>query len=394
MTNWLHELHHSAFLSLGFRPFYLLASGFCAFTMATFLVAMTQIGIFDALLYEYHAHEFVFGFACAVLVGFLLTAVQNWSGRRTLWGLWLGGLGCLWLLGRLGMWFASPPISGLLDSLFLPLATLAIAWPILQSKNYRNLALVVVLLLLTFLNVLFHSRSAGLQLVQLPVSETKIALSLFSLVITLMAGRVIPAFTRNAVPHANVRTNKVIEVLSFLTIGIVSFTYFLPIDLNYVIGGIALMGVVVHMYRLLLWDVWSTRQKSLLWIPGLGYLWIPIYLGISAIQHLGLSHLDAIAIHALSAGAIGTLMVAMMTRSARGHTGRPLIADRYDLTMYALIVFGAVVRVFGVMSFPQYTQELLWVAGLAWSLGFLLFFVVYFQRLTSKRLDGISISSN
>ena len=386
----IKKLQESPFLSLGFRPFYLLASGFCVISFVVFLFAFTNPAKYPNLLFTYHSHELVFGFASAVLVGFLLTAVQNWTQRRTLWGIGLACLALLWIAGRIANVIGTSPISSVVSSLFLPLATLAIALPIFQSRNYRNLPLVLAVAFLAMLNTLYHAREAGVVSLELAAPEPVLALSFFALVITLMAGRVIPAFTRNALPSANVRTHKVIDLLAFLSIGVVVLAELISFVPNYVFSGVALLGLVAHGYRLWCWDPLATRSEPLLWILPIGYLWILIYLGLEMLQFLDMLQTPTLPLHALTSGAIGCLMIGMMSRSARGHTGRPLKSDRWDLLMFLLVLSGSFARVFGMLLLPASSTEVILVSGALWAAGFLVFFMAYFKCLTQPRIDAIT----
>ena len=330
----------------------------------------------------------VFGFSCAVLVGFLLTAVQNWTSRRTVWGLWLALLAGVWLVARLSVLGGASILAAVSSNIFLIGSLLCIGVPIAKARNYRNLGLVAVVFMLLCLSLSYHLRQTGLTSYHLPISETRLALAFFGLVITLMAGRVIPAFTQNAIPAASPRKNTWIEIFAFLTFAVVAFAEVLLVLTNATVGIIALIGVAVHLLRLWMWEPWCTKKDPLLWILPVGYLWIPIYLACESLYFFSFLTSSTAALHALTAGAIGCLMIGMMTRSARGHTGRQLKADYMDCSMYVLVITGAIIRVFGPLIWPHLNDILISISGVFWAGGFFVFFIAYFSRLTKPRLDS------
>ena len=211
-----------ALLTIGFRPFYLLAGAFAAVGLPVWHFAPGELLPLEPYLggAAWHAHEMVFGFAAAVLTGFLLTAARAWSGLATPTGWRLAGLAGLWVAGRV-LVATGPAIPAIVvDCLFLPCVAFAVALPVLKARNYRNVPVAAVPALLGAANLLFHLDHAGLIALARANGGTLLALDLFALLVTLMAGRVIPAFIANAVPAARPRRNAYVEIVAFGTLAV------------------------------------------------------------------------------------------------------------------------------------------------------------------------------
>ena len=214
----------------------------------------------------------------------------------------------------------------------------------------------------------------------------QIGLDVVLFIMTVMAGRVIPMFTNNGVPGATATKQPWLEKF---TLG--ATLALLAADALQLQGGLlaVLVGVcgVAHLARWSLWQPWKTLRAPLVWVLHAAYFWIPVHLGLRAVAALGWLPLSA-ASHALTVGAIGGLIIGMMTRTARGHTGRPLQADRWEVACFAMVLVAALVRVFVPLAAPAYTmQAILWSAVL-WSAAFGLYAVRYWPVLTRPRLDG------
>ena len=317
-------------LTIGFRPFYLLAGAFAGVGVPVWHFAPGELLPGEPYLAgaAWHAHEMVFGFAAAVLTGFLLTAARAWSGLATPTGWRLAALAGLWVAGRV-LVATGPAVPAIVvDCLFLPCVALAVALPVLKARNYRNLPVAAVPALLGAANLLFHLDHAGLIALARANGGALLALDLFALLVTLMAGRVIPAFTANAVPAARPRRNAYVEIVAFGTLGVLLVAG--PLDPwlpgGPWLAGVAALGALAHSVRLWLWDLAATRREPLLWVLPLSYAWLPAALILRALWLADADVPAAAAFHALGAGAMGGLMLGMMTRSALGHTGRPLAA--------------------------------------------------------------------
>ena len=219
-----------------------------------------------------------------------------------------------------------------------------------------------------------------------PWLGVRVALDLVAFVIAVMGGRVIPMFTNNGVPGAGARRNAWIERASLGAVLAV-----LAADAAGASGALLAVllaaAAIAHGARLALWQPQRTLRVPIVWSLHAGYAWIPIHFALRAAAELAWVP-PPVATHALTAGAIGGLTLAMMTRTARGHTGRPLRADRADTTCYALVLAAAIVRVFGPLALPSAYVGWIVSSGALWSIAYAVYFVSYWPHLTSARLDG------
>jgi uncharacterized protein involved in response to NO len=323
----------------------------------------------------------LFGFSAAVIAGFLLTAVANWTGRETAVGLPLLALCALWLLGRLGLFFgAALPrnLPALLDLGFLPALAFACARPIVAARNRRNYALVGLLFLLSLANAASHF---GV-LQQHPGwtrSAHRVALDLILLVILLITGRVVPLFTRNASRSDRIRALPALELAATvsLALSLLAETLALPT------GAVALFAGLAGAFALARMRHWGTMlafREPLLWVLHLGALWLPLGLLLRAASSLWPSIPQSSALHALTTGAIGTLTLGMMARVSLGHTGRALRAPGWIAVAFAAIVAAGLLRVVGPFLPAYYMIALTLSAGL-WALAFATFLMVYTKVL-------------
>ena len=349
-----------ALFSLGMRPFYLLAGGFAAFAVA--LRALQYTGWTPRTDAFWHAHEMLFGFAFAVIAGFLLTAVRQWTQRETATGKALAALAAVWIAGRV-LAFFSLPAAVALDVLFAVGLAIAIGRPIVASGNRRNLFIVGLVLAIGAASVAFHAE---------PRLGLAVGLDLVLFIMAVIAGRVVPMFTNNAV-QAGATTQPWVEraaiasLLALLVNDAFSFGWE---------WALAAVAAVAHGIRLALWRPWKTRRKPILWILHASYAWIVIHLALRALAGLDLV-VPSLATHALTVGAIGGLTLGMMTRTARGHTGRPLVAGPAEVAAYALIQAAAVVRVVLPILAPSIYVWSVALAAALWTAAFVLFTVVF-----------------
>ena len=378
-------------LTAGFRPFYLLAAAFAASALPVWHFAPGDVLPADPYLAgsAWHAHEMVFGFAAAVLTGFLLTAARAWTGLGTPAGWRLAAPALLWVAGRV-LVATGPAIPAIVvDCLFLPCVTLAVALPVMKARNYHNLPVAAVPAVLGAANLLFHLDHAG------PIALTRanggalLGLDLFALLVALMAGRVIPAFTANAVPTARPRRNPHVEVVAFASLAVLLVAGPLEPWLpgGPWLAGVAAAGALAHCARLWFWDPAATLREPLLWILPLSYAWLPASLVLRALWLADAGVPAAAALHALGTGAMGGLMLGMMTRSALGHTGRPLRARTVEWAAYVLVHLGAALRVFGPLAGAEAAPHALAASVLLWSGAFALFLAAYWPILTRPRVD-------
>jgi uncharacterized protein involved in response to NO len=329
----------------------------------------------------------IFGYAFAVIVGFLFTAVRNWTNEATPTGGTLMSIAALWIAGRVLVLTPWHALAAIADTAFALAAAAGIALPLFRSRNHRNYFFVVLIAALGAANLAFHLAMAGA--IDVAVDRwLRFALDVVLFVMAVMGGRVIPMFTANAVAGAQPRRVAWVEqaalgsVLALLAIDLTGA----PPPVTAVIAGVAALA---HGARLALWQPWLTAGRPILWILHASYAWIAVYLALRALAAVDLVPVS-LATHALTVGAIGGLTLGMMTRVARGHTGRPLQARGPEVLAYGLIQLAAVVRVGGPLLVPQWGAAAIVVSGLCWSASFALFTVVFWPILARPRIDGRS----
>jgi len=375
-----------ALWNLGFRPFYLLASIFSAFSVL--LWAAQFSGYLPSAYLQgpvWHGHEMLFGYTTAVIAGFLLTAVRAWTNQPTPSGVPLMALAALWVCGRVLVLTPLAMTAAVVNAAFPIAIAVAIGIPLFRSRNVRNYFFVGLLVLMGVLILAVHLALQG-RLELPPRLGLQLALDVVLFIMVVMGGRVIPMFTNNGVPGANATRHALVEKSALGTVILLFAADLLQLPQT-VIATIALISALAHGIRLYLWKPWRTLAAPLVWILHAAYAWIVMHLalrGLSALELLAGSY----ATHALTVGAIGGLTLGMMTRTARGHTGRPLIADGFELTVFLLIQIAAIVRVFGGMASPALYLASVQLSALLWSAAFALYAVRYWPILSRPRLDG------
>jgi len=384
-------------LRLGFRPFYLMAALFAAAAVPLWLASYLGWRSAGAVGLVWHMHEMVFGFGVAVVIGFLLTAARNWSGLWTPRGGALAALALLWLAGRVAMLCGpAAPSAGavaaaLIDWAFLPAA----AWPLYdvltRSGKRRNLPLLGIVALLAVANAVFHAAMAGALPVS-PLAAIHAALLLIVLLASILGGRVIPGFTANAVPGLQPVQHARRDACAIALSAAASAAWVLqaPGALTAVLCWAA---AVLVGWRLAGWQPWRTGGKPLLWALHAGYGWIALgyaLLGGAAWLRGAAAGaaLASSAWHALAVGAMAGMMLAMMTRTALGHTGRVLRASNAEMAMFILLQAGAVLRLCANIVPDSNRDLILLSSGACWCTAFLLYAAVYGPYLSQPRVDG------
>jgi len=378
--------------ALAFRPFFL-AAGFAGCALIWGWVAFHSAsmpglgsGYYDAV--GWHGHEMVFGFVGAVLAGFLLTAARNWTGGPTLRGLALGGLFLLWLGGRLlPLCPTTPPwVLVAVDVAFLPLAALALATPLLRARHYKSLLFVALLLLLAVANGALHLEYLGFR-ERSALPALRLGVTIEILLITIMGGRVIPFFTEKALPGTRpARSWSAVERLSAPSLLLVALGEVVAPQALWTAAA-ALGAAAVHGVRLTGWYQGGIWRVPLLWVLHLGYGWLVLGLLLRALawaEWLSVS----LAMHALTAGALGAVTLGMMARVSLGHTGRTLRLPRGVASGFVAVVIAAVLRVPVAWAVPEHYPLWVTLSGALWGGAFLLFFLAYWPILTRPRPDG------
>jgi uncharacterized protein involved in response to NO len=374
-------------LRLGLRPFYLLAAA------AGSLLPLLWIGIFTGVLswqpalpgVLWHAHEMLFGFVVAAIVGFLFTAGRLWTGLPMPTGGLLAVFALLWLAVRVAALTGPNVLFVVLDATFLPLAAAVFLGRVLRSRNHRNLPMAGLLALLAAVNLSFHA--AQWQLLPIPpLLLLQSAVLLIVAVQSIVAGRVIPAFIRNAVPGSAPRTHPVLEHALLPLTALAVACWMLAPGAARTVAALGLLAAL-HAVRLLLWRPWAARGRPILWILPAAYAWMP--LGLALLAGAAAGALPAsLGVHALAAGSMGALIVGMMSRTARGHTGRALQAGRRERWAYLLVLLGAALRVAAPVLPGSAGLACLWAAALLWSGAFMLVLSTLAPWLLAPRLDG------
>jgi len=353
----------------------------------TFSGSLTLPSAFEPL--GWHRHEMLFGFVGSIVAGFLLTAIPNWTGRLPIAGLPLAGLVGLWAAARLAVLFSASTgmaAAAILDvGFYLVLAGLA-AREVLAAKN-RNLPIVGIVLLLGIANAADHAAAAGL------LGDTEIgvraAIALVVMMISLIGGRIIPSFTRNWMTKRGIKhglptqaTPFDLGVLAVTAAGLLAWTA----SPNWTpVGGLLIAAGAAQALRLSRWGGLRSARDPLVLILHVGYFWVPAGLVLLGASILGTSVPRSAAIHALTAGAMATMILAVMTRAILGHTGRELVAGLPTVLIYVLVTFGAVLRIASPLGILDYTIGMEVAAG-AWAGAFVLFLAVYGPILFRPRL--------
>lgn len=383
-------MKNSPVLALGFRPFYTLAAVFAVVAILLWLMSFTGMAQFGGYLQSvmWHSHEMVFGFSAAVMTGFLFTAVRNWTGLPTPTGWALGAIALVWVVGRVIPMTGPEEVGVILDVIFLPLVTVGIAIPIFRSANKRNYKIVGILAVMAVLHFVFHLALGG----DVPAWSARASLfaviDVIAVLFALVGGRVIPAFTRNAAPGSNPVHKQSVEVVAFgalLSLAAVTFVNggqalpaWLPVSL-------AFLAAAAHAVRLAYWQPGLTLNSPLLWMMPVAYSWLPVALLLRGLSGLAIVPPSAW-IHALTAGALTSLMLAMMMRSTLGHTARKLEASRADVFVFLMLQAAAIVRVLAGIVADHRTMTI--TAGVIWMTAFAVFLMRYLPMLVSSRVDG------
>jgi uncharacterized protein involved in response to NO len=378
----------------GFRPFFLVAGLFAALSVTAWLWVYGAGAFPDPRMPPqfWHGHEMLFGFVAAAVAGFLLTAVPSWTGSRGFSGRPLILLTALWLAGRIAFSLGDALPFALLAALelaFLPGVMLLVAPTLFRSSN-RNTRLLVVLFAFWAMDALFlYGIAAGN--VAVSAAALRGALGLVLVLITVIGGRIVPAFTRNAIAQSGqdavIRSHSLAEKLV------------VPVMIGYAIAGmvaptamatagIAAVAAALQAWRLSGWQGLRTGSQPIVSILHVAYLWLPVGLALKAAFLLGGFAWAAYWQHALGAGAAGTMILAVMTRAALGHTGRPLRAHPATVAAYWLLTAAVAMRVFGPALLPGHYTAVVMTAGTLWFTAFLLYVAIYAPVLLLPRADG------
>ncbi len=372
----------------GFRAFFLLAGIYAAIVIPVWVFSLygyTLPGLHRPVLI-WHAHEMVFGVFVAAVAGFILTAIPSWTKRRGFAGTPLIGLTLLWLTGRFAFTFSTDSafwLVAVVDLAFVPVLAVTIVPALVRSGNRRNLAFVGLLLLLFMANLYFHFGGG--------IKALHHAINVMLMTVTLVAGRVIPSFTSAALRQRGMEIK--IRRLPFLSEALLAATAaILAVDLllpNTVWAAcLAVITALLMSLQLSRWHGYRTLQEPIVWILHLAYLWLPVSLVMKALWLFGAPIPASSWLHALTMGALATMIIGVMSRAALGHTGRALITPPTMVVGYFLLTGAALVRVFAPILYADAWLLWLTIAALLWTVAFTLYLIVYTPILCSPRADG------
>jgi uncharacterized protein involved in response to NO len=395
-TGWKHmamktqNIFDYPLFALGFRAFFALA-GLSALVLmvlwnAIFKGTLTLDNYFVGAYW--HAHEMLLGYSVAVIAGFLLTAVKNWTGRATLTGDQLAALCLLWLYGRIVPFYSGLLPEGLIalvDFSFLPALAYQISKPIVQTKYYTGSVFIGILLLLTLGNGLIHAEILGLQKNTAWLGIQLVEATIIILILVI-AGRVFPFFTERGIPGTLVIRSPILDGLAITTAVFVFGLQLFNVS-GTVLAAAAILAVIANGARLASWYVQRIWYVPLLWILYAGYGWIILGFVLTGFSAYSLV-LPSLALHAFTIGGIGVLTLGMMARVSLGHTGRTLRVSNTMAIAFVLINLTALFRVLLPIAMPDWYSSLIYVSTLLWLAAFALFVFVYAPILTSARADG------
>ena len=388
-------------LSAGLRIFFFAAALYAVFAMGVWqgwLGTQAASGQAPALPFAppavlWHAHEMIFGYACAVLGGFFLTAVPSWTGEKSARAALLTVLAVLWLAGRLAVWWSGgldPVLVAVIDLAFLPVLGAKLALPLFRRPKPQNMIVLVIIAMIWTGNLMVHldwtgatpgSAGAGLRLGLLTIAA----------MIAIIGGRVIPAFTRNAMRQSGretglPRSHRKLEVAGVASAILLALAVAAGAP-DRLVGAIALVAGAAQAARLAGWRGGWTLGQPILWSLHLAFAMLALgYLALAAAMAGWIGEVGAL--HLLGIGAIGGMTLAMMSRAALGHTGRPLVVARPVAWAYGLVALAALIRAAGAEAAPGWYDWAMLISGALWLLAYASFIVVYWPILTRPRQNA------
>lgn len=398
------RFHIPVIFTAGFRFYFSAAGLFALVNMGAWLLWLGIHALGGAISdptiamapYLWHAHEMVYGYTACVIAGFFLTAVPNWTGSPPARAAYIAVTGAVWLAGRLAIWFSGfldPFAVALIDLAFVPLLGVKIATNLWRKTQARNLIFLGLLLFLFAGNLRIH-----LEWLNLPGGDAaagvRLGLLVTTAMITIIGGRIVPGFTRNALNRRNHqgampvihpladRAGILSAVLAALSAGLGA-----P---DWLTGSLALAATIANGFRLAAWGWRYTLSEPILWSLHLGFLMLVIGYGLLALACLTDEFSEVGALHMLGIGAAGGMTLAVMSRAALGHTGRPLVVATPIAIAYLSIALAAFIRSLGPDLFPADYYIIMALSGGLWLVGFALFAVIYLPILafSEKRNDA------
>jgi len=378
------------FFALGFRTFFALSG------LSALVLMVLWRSIYDSSLVmdnyfannSWHAHEMLLGYTVAVIAGFLLTAVKNWTGEQTLTGASLAGLALLWVYGRVLPFYSGllpDELIALVDFLFLPVLALALIKPIMTAKYTRGYLFIALLSIMAAGNAMIH-----LDILQWTENTAwtgfQIVIALIIVMILVIAGRVFPFFTEKGLPGTLPIRNPLYDSLAIASAILVFALNIMQIS-GIILAIAASLAAIINILRVSNWYVFRIWFVPLLWVLYIGYAWIILGFVLTALSAFAIV-LPTLALHAFTMGGIGVITLGMMARVSLGHTGRILKSSQAMAIAFAMINLAALVRVFVPMLLPNWYADIIYASTLLWLVAFSLFAYVYAPILTTARVDG------
>jgi len=384
----LRSYRGPALFSHGFRPFFLFGAIYAGAMVPLWLTVFAgHVSLPTAFApRDWHVHEMLFGYVGAVIAGFLLTAIPNWTGRLPFQGMALAVLFAAWVIGRVATTFSGLlgwQLAMALDTVFLALLAAAAGREIVAGRKWSNLKVVVIVSLLAMVNIAFHVEA---HLSGLADYSTRAGVALVVTLVCVIGGRIVPSFTRNwlarrAPGRLPVPFNR-FDVVAMI-VGTCVMAAWVAAPSGRVVAGALGVAGLLHLVRLARWTGYRTFSDRLVLILHIAYAFVPVGFFLSALSALDLVGSGA-GVHAWTGGAIGSMTIAVMTRASLGHTGQALSASVLTQGVYAAIVIAAVARVCAALD-PSHSVPLLSVSGVAWAAAFFGFALAYSPLLCRAR---------
>lgn len=394
--------HVPTIFTAGFRFYFLSAGLFSIFAMAAWTLWLgvhAAGGVFLSVPmsmapHMWHAHEMIFGYTLAVMAGFLLTAVPNWTGTREAGAPFVILSGFIWLAGRIAVWFSGlidPVLVAIADLAFIPVLASNIIGRLAQKSQARNFVFLALLTVLFAANLLMHLEWVGWT-DDTAESGTRLGIFVFGAMITLVGGRVVPAFTRNALVRSGYSGTMPRSNIWFDRAGIAFSLLVIPASLSVVpteiLGALCLGAGAANCCRLWGWKNRATLKEPIVWILHAAFLLLALGYLLYGCSLMVESFSQTASLHLLAVGAIGSMTLAMMTRASLGHSGRSLKVSAPIILAYLLMIAAALTRAFGTLAF-DYFQVML-VSGGLWIVAFGLFAWVYYPILAEPAHENRS----
>jgi len=397
MLRWFSAFFDIPFWGRGFRPFFLLGAVYAVLMVLAWVFSLHGIITVPTPWNNHvlwHAHEMIYGFTAAIIAGFLLTAVANWTGSAPVRRMNLAFLCVAWTAGRAAFWwpYAAPAILSFIDLSFLPFLAVSLTIPLIRTGNRHNFMFPGILALLFLGNLHMHLAAAGIVGGDPRITAYAVMLIMMS-IISIVGSRIIPSFTvaglrmRGQVLYQTMQTGTDIAALLLL---LASAASAITGGLESFLTAILAMGAgLLHLWRMRFWHTLKTGGEPMLWILHAGHLWLVAGLLTLGMHGFGLVENPSLALHMLAAGCIGSMTIGMMSRVALGHTGRPIVATDPVTLSFWIMQAAALVRCLAILM--QDENYNLWMAGsgVLWALAFIIYLAVYTPMLSGSRPDGM-----